>query len=93
MEKIKVFRGMEVGRYDGYDEAIVLRTYTNGDKLVYINYSDFDDEDGAWDVIAIAKSDDRFGWYAIDDRNINVEFGDFTEFTADWLKGHSRFIR
>ena len=76
MEEIKVFLGMEVGRYDGYEFGKVIKTYRNGDKLVFINLDDDDDEE-AWDSLYIAKADDRFGWYAVDEIAVRVEFGNF----------------
>ena len=89
MENIKVFLGMEIGRYDGYEFGVVLRTYANGNKLVFIQGVS-DDEDSAWDDLWLAKPDDRFGWYGIDSQDVRVEFGNFKE---GWLEQNSRFKR
>lgn len=66
MEKIKVFLGMEFGRYDGYEFGTVLATLPKGIKVVGIDYSDLRDEDDntTWCQIITAKADEQFGWYA-----------------------------
>ena len=90
MEKIKVFVGMEIGRYDGYEEGVVLRTYANGNKLVFVQ-GVTDNEDEAWDALWLAKPDDKFGWYGVDDADVRVEFGDFNN--SGWFEYNSRFKR
>lgn len=88
METIKVFLGMEIGEVDGYGFGVVLKTYANGDKLVFIAGGEDDEE--AWDNLWLAKPDDRFGWYGIDSKTISVDFGDFK---SDWLERHSKFSK
>ena len=88
METIKVFLGMEIGRYDGYEFGKVVRTFDNGYKVVFIEGNI--DEDGSWDSLWIAKPDDRFGWYGVDDLNIEIEFGNFK---SGWLERAMQFER
>lgn len=78
METIKVFMGMEIGRYDGYEFGKVLKTYKNGTKLVWFDHEN-DDEDESWDELWIAQQDERFGWYGIDSQNVRVNFDDYME--------------
>lgn len=67
METIKVFIGMEFGRYDGYEFGVVLKTYDNGMKLVYLeDETETDPNEDIWEQLIIAKPDDKFGWYAQD---------------------------
>ena len=75
METIKVFLGMEFGRYDGYEFGQVLATLPNGIKVVGLDYSDLrdEDEDITWCQIVTAKADDRFGWYAQDEINLDID--------------------
>ena len=76
METIKVFLGMEFGRYDGYEFGTVIMTLPNGSKVVGIDYSDLksDDDDTTWCQIVVAFPHMRFGWYANDE--INLDIGD-----------------
>lgn len=75
METIKVFIGMEFGRFDGYEFGTVLATLANGTKVVGIDYSDLrgEDDDTTWCQIVTAKPDDRFGWYAQDAIDLDIE--------------------
>lgn len=73
METIKVFLGMEFGRYDGYEFGKVLTTLPNGFKVVGIDYSDLGDEDSTWYQIIVAYPDVRFGWYANDEVNLHID--------------------
>lgn len=67
METIKVFIGMEFGRYDGYEYGKVLKTYDNGMKLLYLeNETETNPNEDIWEQLIIAKPDDKFGWYAQD---------------------------
>ena len=83
---LKVFLGMEIGRYDGYEFGTVLRTFENGYKLVFME--GFADEYGSWDSLWIAKPDDRFGWYGVDDLNVRTETGSHRN---GWLERELRF--
>lgn len=83
---LKVFLGMEIGRYDGYEFGTVLRTFDNGYKLVFME--GFADEYGSWDSLWIAKPDDRFGWYGVDDLNVRTETGSHRN---GWLERELRF--
>ena len=75
METIKVFLGMEFGRLDGYEMGVVIATLANGLKVVGIDYSDLrGDDNTTWVQIVTAKADERFGWYATDD--IDLDIGD-----------------
>ena len=78
METIKVFMGMEIGRYDGYEFGKVLKTYKNGTKLVWFDHEN-DDEDESWDELWLAQQNERFGWYGIDSQNVIVNFDDCME--------------
>ena len=89
METIKVFMGMEIGRYDGYEFCKVLKTYANDTKLCWFDHEN-DDNDEAWDEILIAQQDERFGWYGIDSKPIQVNLG---EFKQDWLVKSAEFDR
>jgi len=74
METIKVFLGMEVGRYDGYEFGTVLATLPNGCKVVSFDYSDTIREDSRnWYQIGTAFPDMRFGWYIEDTVNLFIE--------------------
>lgn len=74
MEKIKVFLGMEFGRYDGYEYGQVIKTFPNGNKLVFVDYSDLttDTDDADWYQFLTARPDDRFGWYTVDSLDIDI---------------------
>jgi len=73
METIKVFLGMEFGRYDGYEYGVVLKTYDNGMKLLYLeDETETDPNEDIWEQLIIAKPDDRFGWYAQDGLDIRT---------------------
>lgn len=89
METIKVFMGMEIGRYDGYEFGKVLKTYKNGTKLVWFDHEN-DDNDEAWDELWIAQQDERFGWYGIDSKSVRVNLGTFTQ---GWLTKSAEFDR
>lgn len=89
METIKVFLGMEFGRFDGYEYGKVLKTYANGDKLVFLDFEN-DEEDNAWDELYIATADEKFGWYAISSKSVRVDFGNFNYGTSTF---HSQFER
>lgn len=89
METIKIFMGMEIGRYDGYEFVKVLKTYANGTKLCWFDHEN-DDADEAWDELWIAQQDDRFGWYGIDSKNVRVNLG---EFKQGWLSKSAEFNR
>ena len=84
METIKVFMGMEIGRYDGYEFGKVLKTYKNGTKLVWFDHEN-DDEDESWDELWLAQKnvfDRNYGdteWYGIDSKNIRIDLDDFME--------------
>ena len=75
MEKIKVFLGMEFGRYDGYEYGNVIKDLDNGYKLVFVDYSDLrkDDDDADWYQILTVKPDDKFGWYTVDGIDFDLE--------------------
>ena len=86
MEIIKVFLGMEIGRYDGYEFMPVLKTLPNGYKLCWLNHDEFHtDEDSTWDEIWIAKPDERFGWYGHDDLPIRTHVCDNWKFDHKYL--------
>ena len=74
METIKVFLGMEIGRFDGYEYLKVLKTYPNGSKLCFLDHdtvSEPDYEYEAWDDLWLAQPDEKFGWYAHSYSSIN----------------------
>lgn len=75
METIKVFLGMEFGRYDGYEYGKVLTTLPNGLKVVGIDYSVLreKDDDTTWYQIVVAYPDAHFGWYANDVANLHID--------------------
>lgn len=75
METIKVFLGMSFGRHDGYEYGTVLMTLANGNKVVGIDYSALRDEDDdtTWCQIITARPDNQFGWYAVDEINLDIE--------------------
>lgn len=74
MEKIKVFLGMEFGRFDGYEMGVVIATLANGYKVVGIDYSDLrGDDNTTWVQVVTAKPDDRFGWYAADGLDLDID--------------------
>lgn len=92
METIKVFLGMEIGRFDGYEYLKVLKTYPNGSKLCWFDHDTVSepDEDEAWDDLWLAQPDEKFGWYAIDSMNVRVNLGQFTQ---GWLSKIAEFDR
>ena len=76
VETIKVFMGMEFGRFDGYEFMQVLKTYNNGMKLCYLGGEDtkVDATEDIWEQLIIAKPDDRFGWYAQDGLDVRTTY-------------------
>jgi len=92
METIKVFLGMEIGRFDGYEYLKVLKTYPNGCKLCWFDHDTVSepDEDEAWDDLWLAQPDEKFGWYAIDSMDVRVNLGQFKQ---GWLSKIAEFDR
>ena len=82
METIKVFLGMEIGRYDGCEYGKVLKTYANGTKLVWLDHEN-DDENESWDELWLAQKNPyphiNAEWYGIDSENVRVNLDDYME--------------
>ena len=76
METIKVFVGMEFGRYDGYEYGKVLKTYDNGMKLLYLEGDDTDPNEDIWEQLVLARPDDKFGWYSQDGLDVRTTMTD-----------------
>ena len=72
---LKVFLGMEIGRYDGYEFMTVLKTLPNGFKLCWFDH-DTDDEDETWDELWVVEPNTRFGWYGYDSLPVRTHICD-----------------
>lgn len=92
METIKVFLGMEIGRFDGYEYLTVLKTYPNGSKLCFLDHDTVSkpDDDFSWDDLWLVQPDEKFGWYAVDSKDVRVNLGKFTQ---GWLSKIAEFDR